>query len=184
LVQQTIDSQGNVSVTNANPPPATLSYDYRTTSANAITYPTKKGWYMKLLTPNPTASTPSYDGERVVSAPLLRAGRVVFATLIPSTDACSFGGDSWIMEIDASTGATTSTPSFDLNNDGGFTSADKVSGSIVSGIKSSEGIVKTPAVISAGGIEYKYASGTTGNIQKVIEKGTASVKRTSWRQLQ
>lgn len=184
LVQQTIDSQGTVSVTNANPPPATLSYDYRTTSANAITYPTKKGWYMKLLTPNPTASTPSYDGERVVSAPLLRAGRVVFATLIPSTDACSFGGDSWIMEIDASTGAATSTPSFDLNNDGGFTSADKVGGSIVGGIKSSEGIVKTPAVISAGGVEYKYASGTTGNIQKVIEKGTAAVKRTSWRQLQ
>ena len=88
------------------------------------------------------------------------------------------------MEIDASTGAATSTPSFDLNNDGGFTSADKVGGSIVGGIKSSEGIVKTPAVISAGGVEYKYASGTTGNIQKVIEKGTAAVKRTSWRQLQ
>lgn len=184
LVLQTIDSQGTVSVTNANPPPATLSYDYRTTSANAISYPTKKGWYMKFLTPNPTAATPSYDGERVVSAPLLRAGRVVFATLIPSTDSCSFGGDSWIMEIDASTGAATSTPSFDLNNDGGFTSADKVGGSVVGGIKSSEGIVKTPAVISAGGIEYKYASGTTGSIQKVVEKGTAAVKRTSWRQLQ
>jgi len=184
LVQQTIDSQGSVTVTNANPPPATLSYDYRTTSSNAITYPTKKGWYMSLLTPSPTAASPSYDGERVVSAPLLRAGRVVFTTLIPSIDPCSFGGDSWIMEIDSASGVSTSSPAFDLNNDGGFTAADKANGSIVSGIKSSQGIVKTPAVISAGGIEYKYASGTTGNIQKVIEKGTAAVKRTSWRQLQ
>lgn len=183
LVKQTIDTQGTASFTNSTTS-VTYTYEYRTTSSNVVTYPTKKGWYMPLLTPTPTAASPSYDGERVVSAPLLRAGRVVFATLIPSTDSCSFGGDSWIMEIGASSGASLSSPAFDLNNDGGFTAADSVGGSVVSGIKSSEGIVKTPAVISAGGIEYKYASGTTGNIQKVSEKGTAAVKRTSWRQVQ
>jgi type IV pilus assembly protein PilY1 len=108
----------------------------------------------------------------------------VFTTLIPSTDTCSFGGDSWIMEVELASGKATSTPVFDLNNDGGFSSADKSGSNIVSGIKSSEGIIKTPAIISAGGTEYKISSGTTGNIVKITEKGTVAVKRTSWRQLQ
>lgn len=184
MVKQTIDAEGSLSVTTNDTPPVTLTYDYRLTSANGVTYATNKGWYMPLLKPNPDSAHPVYQGERVVSAPLLRAGRVVFTTLIPSNDVCAFGGDSWIMEIDLASGATTSSPVFDLNNDRSFNSSDKAASSVISGIKSSEGIVKTPAVISAGGIEYKLASGTTGNILKVIEKGTASVKRTSWRQVQ
>lgn len=182
LVEQTISDEGQITVTNANPPPTDLTYDYRVTSSNAVAYPTKKGWYMKLR--KPPVATPTYQGERVVSAPLLRAGRVVFTTLIPSTDPCSFGGDSWIMEVDLYSGARTASPSFDLNNDRSFSSSDSVNGVVVSGIRSKEGIVKTPAVISAGGVEYKYASGTSGNIEKIVEKGTAAVKRTSWRQLQ
>jgi type IV pilus assembly protein PilY1 len=184
LVKQTIDSQGTLTVNDESNLPNTLSYDYRVTSSNAVTYPTKKGWYLDLLKPNPTAATPVYQGERIVSSPLLRAGRVVFTTLIPSTDTCSFGGDSWIMEVELASGKATSTPVFDLNNDGGFSSADKSGSNIVSGIKSSEGIIKTPAIISAGGTEYKISSGTTGNIVKITEKGTVAVKRTSWRQLQ
>lgn len=182
LVQQTIDTEGVLTVTNDSPPPETLSFDYRITSNTAVSYPTKKGWYMKLL--KPPVNSPTYQGERVVSAPLLRAGRVVFTTLIPSTDSCSFGGDSWIMEVDLYSGGRTSAPSFDLNNDRSFSSADMANGSVISGIRSREGIVKTPAVVSGGGVEYKYASGTSGNIEKVVEKGTAGVKRTSWRQLQ
>ena len=182
LVEQTISDEGQITVTNANPPPADLTYDYRITSANPVAYPSKKGWYMKLRQP-PVAS-PTYQGERVVSAPLLRAGRVVFTTLIPSNDSCSFGGDSWVMELDLYSGGRTSAPSFDLNNDRSFSASDMVNNVVVSGIRSREGIVKTPAVISAGGVEYKYASGTSGNIEKIVEKGTAAVKRTSWRQIQ
>lgn len=182
LVEQTITNEGQITVANANPPPADLTFDYRITSSNAVAYPTKKGWYMKLR--QPPVNSPSYQGERVVSAPLLRAGRVVFTTLIPSNDSCSFGGDSWIMEVDLYSGGRTSAPSFDLNNDRSFSIDDMVNSMVVSGIRSREGIVKTPAVISAGGVEYKYASGTSGNIEKVVEKGSAAVKRTSWRQIQ
>lgn len=184
MVKQTINTEGALDVITADDPPQTLTFNYRLTSANTVTYPTKKGWYMPLLKPNPDSANPQYQGERIVSAPLLRAGRVVFTTLIPSTDVCAFGGDSWIMELDLASGATTSAPVFDLNNDQAFSSLDKSGSSVISGIKSKEGIVKTPAVISAGGIEYKLASGTTGNILKIVEKGTAAVKRTSWRQVQ
>lgn len=179
LVQQTIDSQGTITVDDASNAGSTLSYDYRVTSTNPVAYPAMKGWYMDLLAPGSL-----YQGERVVSSPLLRAGRVVYTTLIPSTDSCSFGGDSWIMEIELASGKSTATPVFDLNNDGGFSGADKSGSSVISGIKSSEGIIKTPAIISAGGTEYKISSGTTGNIVKITEKGTVAVKRTSWRQFQ
>lgn len=175
LVQQTINTESSITVNGT-------TYDYRLTSSNPVSYTTKYGWYMDLLTP-PVAN-PVYNGERVVSIPLLRAGRVVFTTLIPSSDPCSFGGDSWVMEFDLLTGGSTASPVFDLNGDGYFTGDDNANGNVISGIKSSEGIIKTPAVISAGGKEYKISSGTTGEIVKITERGSVAVKRTSWRQLQ
>jgi type IV pilus assembly protein PilY1 len=193
LVQQTINTEGTITVADKSDPLnlRTLTYDYRTTSANPVNFtntgtnPNRKGWYMELLKPDPDVAHQTYQGERVVSMPLLRGGRVVFTTLVPSSDSCAFGGDSWVMEVDLATGGATSSPSFDINKDRSFSTEDKTTtGAVISGIKSSEGIIKTPAVISAGGIEYKYASGTSGNIQQIVEKGTAAVKRTSWRQLQ
>jgi len=178
LVKQTIDTESTITL-------GSTTFDYRLTStSSAASYPSNSGWYMDLLTPNPTAASPLYRGERVVSLPLLRAGRVVFTTLIPSTDPCSFGGESWIMEMDLGSGRAPSSPVFDLNGDGSFATSDNISSKVVGGIKSPEGIIKTPAVISAGGTEYKLSSGTTGNIVKITERGSSAVKRTSWRQIQ
>lgn len=50
--------------------------------------------------------------------------------------------------------------------------------------KSKEGIIKTPAIIGAGEKEYKYASGTTGNVEITVEPGGGEAGRQSWRQLQ
>ena len=46
----------------------------------------------------------AHEGERVVSLPILRNGRVIFPTLIPSPNPCEFGGSSWLMELDAVSG--------------------------------------------------------------------------------
>ena len=46
-------------------------------------------------------SPSGFQGERVIANPLLRNGRVIFTTLIPDQDPCGFGGDSWLMELDA-----------------------------------------------------------------------------------
>jgi type IV pilus assembly protein PilY1 len=149
----------------------------RITSKNTLS-DTHKGWYIDL----------PETGERQVSTPILRGGRIVFTTLTPSTDPCGFGGSSWLMEIDALSGARLGVSPFDINRDLQFNSKDygtynnvKVP---VSGRQSKEGIIKTPGVITAGDVEYKYASGTTGGIDTTIENSTGAGGRQSWRQLQ
>src|SRR5690606_1942593 len=111
-------------------------------TTNEPILPTHTGWYIDL----PAA------GERQVSMPRLRAGRVLFTTLIPATDPCGFGGTSWLMEIDALSGARLDYSPFDLNQDYRFDADDFVTIEIdgepvkvpVSARQSIEGIIKTP----------------------------------------
>jgi|GEM_PF-5576247 type IV pilus assembly protein PilY1 len=100
------------------------------------------------------------------------------------------------MELDAQTGSRLSYSALDLSGDKKFNEDDEVSIDVVidgenttirvpiSGIKFTEGIVKTPAVISDGALEYKIASGSTGGVAVITEKGSLTPPRTSWRQLQ
>jgi type IV pilus assembly protein PilY1 len=143
--------------------------------------PSQLGWVLDL----PLA------GERQISTPILRGGRIIFTTLIPETDVCSFGGDSWLMELDALTGSRLEFTPFDLNEDRRFDSDDfaeiMIDGELtlipVSGRRSREGIIKSPGIIQAGEIEFKYASGTTGGIDVTVERGSDASGRQSWRQL-
>ena len=175
LGAQTIDSEQTITV-------AGKSFSVRLTSNGP---PGTRGWYMDLVSPAPTG----FQGERVVSNPLLRNGRIIFTTLIPDVDPCGFGGDSWLMELDAITGARLSESPFDLNRDGKFDSNDFVPGTPPlppSGMKSEVGITPEPGVLTdpQRGIEYKYMPGTTGNIQMIGENpGAGNVGRQSWRQI-
>lgn len=168
LVSQTITNEANGN---------------RVVSQNTVDWATKRGWYLDLVPPSPAAA----EGERVISLPLLRAGRIIFATVIPSSDPCLAGGSSWLMELDASTGGRLSYAVLDVNGDGEFNSADKVvctTGTCdSSGSRSDEGIIKTPGIVSAGETEYKYAGGSSGNILVITEKGSLKEGRMSWRQL-
>lgn len=163
------------------------AYDVRTTSANAIDWSTQRGWYMDLVGPNVAATGPG--GERVVSQPIVRYDRVIFVTTIPSADQCEAGGTSWLMEIDLATGARTTIPMFDLNGDG-FNASDLLAnGGVVSGVKSKEGILKTPAWLEQGKsseIAIKQMSGSSGGIFVVRNRKPAtsgSVRRVFWQQL-
>ena len=157
-------------------------FDVRVVSDNTIDYSTQKGWYLDLQSPVNGA-----EGERVVVDPLLRNGRMIFSTLIPSADTCGFGGTGWLMEVDAVNGARFSFSVFDLDGDGLFDDGDYVTlddGSKVpvSGQNFRE-IISQPVVIDAGEREFKYISGSSGNIQTVDEKGDSSKGRQSWRQI-
>lgn len=141
-------------------------YEYRTTSATDVSYPPKSGWFMDLVSPGPVAI-----GERVVSSPILRFGLIIFPTLIPSQTPCSAGGDSWLMIMDAWGGKQLNYAVFSGNPD------------LVGGRKSSIGIIKTPAFISAGDKWYLPAGGSTGDIDVTQLEGDGTVGRHSWRQL-
>lgn len=144
------------------------------------------GWYLDLPT----------SGERQVSTPILRAGKIIFTTVIPSADECSAGGDSWLMELDALSGSRLAASPFDLNRDYAFDIDDFVQLDpddpdsllvAVSGRKSKEGIIKTPGIISGCGastIECKYASGSKGKIDTTIENAGNQKGRQSWREIQ
>ena len=138
------------------------------------------------------------EGERVVSLPLLRNGRVIFPTLIPSQNPCEFGGNSWLMELEAVGGSRLEQPPLDITEDGDIDNDDLVTVEIdidgdgdletvtvaPSAILSGENIIDTPAVITtADGDEIKVASGTSSGVEAVGESGSGERLRGSWRQL-
>ncbi len=154
----------------------------RVTTNNPIT-DSDDGWYLDLPT----------TGERQVSSPILRGGRLIFTTVIPSGDECSAGGESWLMEIDALSGSRLAESPFDLNRDRSFDIKDFVrldpsdpnSPMVpVSGRQSTQGIIKTPGIVTDDRIEYKYASGSAGGIDTTIENAGRQRGRQSWREVQ
>jgi type IV pilus assembly protein PilY1 len=158
----------------------------RVTSDSKMDWDTHRGWYLDL----------PIQGEKQVSDPVLREGRLIFTTLIPDPDVCSFGGTSWLMEIDVGNGGRVDRPPFDLNDDKQFTKADMVpdpSGALdeagnplyvnVGGVESSEGILPTPTILSASQtMDYKYSSGSSGGILFTRES-TGGRGRLGWQQL-
>lgn len=177
----------------------------RVTSPNTVDYLTKNGWYMDFEDPNSTTTPKANKGERIVSASLLRGGRIIFVTLIPtpdtaaSTDVCIAGSksESWLMELDAISGARLTAPALDINGSGSVTSADTISVMVdgkatdvpASGVKMTGGSTKTPAVMSnPGSDEIKYTGSSSGADPKGIAEtpastSTSGAERQSWKQL-
>jgi type IV pilus assembly protein PilY1 len=149
------------------------------------------GWLLDLLLEKDRGGDGAI-GERVTQRAILRGGRIIFTTLIPSPNACDLGGSSWLMELDAFTGARIERPVFDLDGDGLFNDADMItvtidgkeirvapSGQLPPGI----GLLSQPAILSAGDREFKFLSGSTGQIESVTERGSFDIGRHSWREL-
>jgi len=172
---------------------------YQTTCTVSTTNTSGKqqlGWYLDL---NPASTTSSGLSERSVSFPSLLNGNIVFTTLVPTSDPCTSPAQasSWVFELNAITGSRPSTPAF-LNIFGTNPSYNASSNDFVtvsstgtiaapSGIQSTVGILKTPALIFGKGVINKYFSGSMGSIQNgstggIVDPG-AALGRVSWRQL-
>jgi type IV pilus assembly protein PilY1 len=96
-------------------------------------------------------------GERSVFRPILTSGRLIFTTLLPLTEACLFGGDSFTMVIDPVNGGMINAAVLDVDGTPGL---DNKLDSVVyngttyfaSGVKSTIGITPTPTIIRAGSL--------------------------------
>ena len=153
---------------------------YASTSVGCtVASPLNRGWVFDL-------NYPTTQGERVVSAPLVRRGLVVFESLIPSANQCTAGGTSNLFELGAFNGGQTVMAAFDINDDGKVDNQDKVLingvAQFVSGINLGIGIINTPTIIAGSTVDYKYFSGSTGEMATVTDAGGSQAKR-SWRQL-
>ncbi len=179
LLEQSIDFEGAGTL----PDGSSAEYPVRITTNHSPDDAPEFGWYLDLLSPSNGA-----EGERSVSRSILRNGRIIFATVIPSESLCGYGGRSWLMELDASNGGIVDEPVLDLNADGKIDSLDMVLNNGAkypgSGIGFEE-MIKTPGIIGAGDLEYKFTSGSSGSIGVVTESGDGSTNlgRQSWRQL-
>ncbi|HEU4623250.1 MAG TPA: PilC/PilY family type IV pilus protein [Steroidobacteraceae bacterium] len=151
-----------------------------------------RGWYLDFISPAPGVPTGSigFKGEMQVSDPILRNGRVIFSTIIPNTDPCTFGGTSWLMSLDALSGGRLSYPPFDLDNDHLFTDTDFITlpdGTKIpaSGMQWTEGMVGKPGVVAGQNEDFGYGSGSSGNDpeKKNLNTGPGDRGRQSWRQL-
>jgi len=182
LAEQEIIAEGTV-----------LTFDARVTSNNTVNYPTDVGWYMDLESPVDGA-----QGERVVSPALLRNSSLLFTTLIPSEDPCDTGGTGWLMEVEAYTGQRQLSSPFDISGDGSFTVADEAQlvdtdndgdvdsdddTLVITGLKSTIGIIQSPNVISAGQVEYLNFQGSSGQVGQVTRNSAGDSGRQAWRQL-
>ena len=163
----------------------------RVTSNNAIDWAIHDGWKMSLI----DNTIGQNLGERSISTPILRNGRIIFTTAIPYTSQCSFGGTSWIMELDAYAGSRLSTTPFDINNDLSFDMNDLISTSDIgdgtlgqvfaSGLQSSVGITAKPTVLTTKGRtrEVKVISGSGGLDTFNENPGDLNLGRQSWKRL-
>ncbi len=153
------------------------------------------GWRMDLLNTQLGTNTDNL-GERQVSNSILRNGRIIFTTLIPSNDPCTFGGSGVLMELDAADGSRLDESPFDFTGDGAFDDDDLIGstgdgpggaplGDITASGKISEvGIITSPTILSDKEVEFKFASGSTGAIDSTTENpGPGTVGRQSWKQL-
>ncbi len=133
LLQQQIthetydDALGNSVLSDGDPANDTVNpfpLDLRASTGNSIDWSSQKGWFIDLESPLPALG---WEGERVVSAPLLRDSQVVFKTMTPSPDPCKYGIKSWSMKISLIDGSRLSVTPYDLNTDGVLDYDDYVS---------------------------------------------------------
>ena len=207
LLQQTVNDvvvgTNTFRVVSNNSP----AWSTDTTPPVANDSPTKHmGWYMDF--PNSTTT-----GERSVFRPILTAGRLIFTTLVPSTQTCVFGGTSFLMVLDPATGARIAGAVIDVDANGLLNTADQVmfggSNVYASGVQSTIGITPTPTIVKATGstsggsggsvifgtggslvagsgflMAYALAAGSSGGNASTMIGLSASGGRVSWRELQ
>lgn len=186
LQEQSIIFQGPVDFETAD---GTVTEELRVTSTQAVNWNTQKGWFLNLVPPQ------GFEGERQITNPIVRNGKVIFTTMIPSdsSDPCAPAGTSWLMELDAARGSRLEYAPFDLTGDGKFTTDDFVTilvdGKPVrvppSGRKFEGGNAQTPAVMGdpRGTTEFKYVS-TSEGLEVIVEnQGRFATGRQSWIEL-
>ena len=143
----------------------------RDITANTVDWNSKRGWYVDLPT----------SGERVIGTAAVRAGRVIFTTMFPSSsDPCDYGGGGWLMELDSRTGGKLPYTVFDTTRNGTIDDSDAKIG----GMPLTVGMVKQPLVIDGSPNALKAMSGSSGSVQ--VEKNRSFSKalgRDSWREV-
>ncbi|MEJ8294671.1 PilC/PilY family type IV pilus protein [Delftia tsuruhatensis] len=124
-------------------------------------------------------------GERLITHPMLRRDRIIFTTAVPSTQMCTAGGHSWLMELslDGQGAEKYAEGLFDINGDGTVDGSDRYGDNDrATGGARLEGISSQPAILNNGKQETKVMNSTAGLQSLAESKGPLSNRRISWRE--
>lgn len=182
LLEQVIENQYSQDFDTNGDSVDDETYLLRDVSDNDIDWSTHLGWYIDLVPEKieGVANVANF-GERQVSNAIVRNGRVIFTTLIPSEVECEFGGTSFLMELDFRAGGALEFPAFDLNGDGEYDADD----TLAAGRASDVGIMPTVSILADDAQDVAFGSGASGDIDVIqISVGDQSYGRQSWRQLE
>lgn len=141
-----------------------------------------QGWRL-LLRPEKLSGFANLEnfGERQISAPTLRKGRLYFTTFQPHSDSCGSIGRSFLMQIDYRNGGMSPLPVFDLNRDGAFDGAD----GIVAGMALGKGVLGEVSLIESELHLHALGAGReSGVLDTAIRPDSNLFGRQSWRQLE
>ncbi len=136
----------------------------------------KRGWYLDLVSP-----TLGNTGERMVGEHKFFGTVLVAASMVPSTDVCTPGGNGFLNVIDPFTGANVTNLFFDANNDLQFNDSDRLGTNGVAIGSISPGINLPSDAILIG--NRLISSGTSGEIRSLSVRNPVRNGRISWREV-
>lgn len=139
---------------------------------------TSKGWYVDLVPPSPGVA----EGERVVTEGQIVGDVLVFASVIPTAEACDPNGRGYVNALDAFTGTSTGPSYFDINNDGVFENDTVTGGGAtvpVGSVDLGVGMPTLPSLLRG----LAVVSGSGGGTGSVMTRETRNVGRVSWREV-
>jgi type IV pilus assembly protein PilY1 len=161
------------------------------TPANYTSGTMRRGWYLDLT--NTDLNPLDNKGERQITDAVLRGGKIIFTTLLPSGDSCDPINSSWLMELDAIYGRRLTFSPFDFNYDNSFNSGDYVNAGDLDGDGSDDYVAvsglafdtgtSTPGIVTGPKVERKYLSGEDASIYVVRENPGNREGRISWEQM-
>lgn len=124
-------------------------------------------------------------GERIVTEAVVRSGRVLVSTLIPSGTSCAAAGDGWVMVLDAATGNRIA--GLDTNGDNAVSDADRLPAGIVASGLRVGAVPSVPSVMRGSTRSYDdfYINTSDAGTRRLRLQGSSQAsRRAAWEQLQ
>jgi type IV pilus assembly protein PilY1 len=156
--------------------------------STAQSTPAQRGWYLDLFNGQ---STGLPKGERMIYAPILKSGILIFSSLWPINNSClgSTAGENITLQI--STGGRPGASVFDLNANGLVNAGDMVnvgttSNPIMVAVSSRRiagGSAQPPTLIAKGSQFVTFQNPTGGTLESPVIRLPGLPGRVSWREI-